>query len=111
MLFLFAIVAQLSTAHAGTSSEAIQLLSRFPAGAVPEIPEVLDAVDQLGQKAQTGELALLESLVKHESGAVRSSATDAIARIRARLGLAPSPDAVLPLDAYVAELVVTEVKE
>jgi hypothetical protein len=110
MLFLLAIVAQLSTAHAGPSEDAIRLLSRFPTGSVPEIPEVLDAVDRLAESARPDELALLESVVTHEVGAVRSSAVAAIAQIRARHGL-PAPATAAPTSSYLAELTPREGSE
>ncbi len=87
MLFSLTIVAFLSTAHAGKSEDAVLLLSRFPIGSVPELPEVLDAVDRLAEHSSADDLPLLESLVTHETGAVRSSAQSAVARIRARHGL------------------------
>ena len=107
MLYSLTIIALLSTAQAEPSENAVRLLSRFPVGAVPESPAVLDAVDALAERAGTEELTLLKSLVSHEKGAVRSSAQSAIAQIRARNGL-PTEPAVPQKDQLLADLTTQE---
>ena len=104
MLFVLAITALFSTAHADPSEEAVLLLSRFPAGFVPQMPAVLDAVDSLAESARTDELSLLVSLATHETGAVRSCALSAIAQIRARHALPVAVITTQHAPHFVAEL-------
>lgn len=72
------------TAQAEPALDAAQLLSRYPAGAVPDATPVHAAIDQLASRDDGESLALLASLSRHESGAVRQHAIDASELVAAR---------------------------
>ena len=61
----------------GGAPDAATLLSRFPAGAVPDSPPVHAAIDALAARDDGDALALLASLRRLESGAVRDHALEA----------------------------------
>jgi hypothetical protein len=77
------LVFTLSVAVAGP--DAAQLLSRFPAGAVPDTAPVHQAISELAARDDGESLSLLQSLGRHESGAVRDHATEAEALVANRL--------------------------
>jgi len=81
---LVALGLAMTTAHAEPASDAAQLLSRFPAGAVPDAPPVHAAIDLLAAHDDGESLALLSSLRRHEAGAVADHARDAEAVVAAR---------------------------
>ena len=64
-------------ASAQATPDAAQLLSRYPAGTVPDAPAVHAALDAVATGGDRGALALLQSLRRHESGSVRSHAEEA----------------------------------
>ena len=66
------------------ADEAATLLSRFPAGALPNSPAVLSAIGTLGESGDPDTLPLLESLVNLEGTQVRGSALRAIDTINQR---------------------------
>jgi len=57
------------------------LLSRFPGGAVPELPSVMAAVEDLARSGEVEHLPLLRSLATLETTTIGEAASRAIARI------------------------------
>ena len=90
---LFAIVLPLM--NAGEHPEATQILSRFPAGRIPDTPAVHRALDALARTDDRDDLALLQSLRRHEHGAVQRHAeqaeADAATRVLHGLRLRDTP--------------------
>ena len=82
MYQLLTIITLLSpVAHAGTPEDAAVLLSRFPSGAMPEVPSVMAAVEDLARSGEMEHLPLLQSLTTMESSTIRQAAWRAITRI------------------------------
>jgi hypothetical protein len=74
-----------SVASAQATLDAAQLLSRFPAGAVPDAPVVHAALDALSARGDSEALTLLQSLKRHEQGPVQAHADDAEAIVAQRV--------------------------
>jgi len=73
-----------ASAHAETRLEPAALLSRYPAGAVPDTDDVHAAIGALGATGDDDVLSLLQSLRTHEGKAVRDHATEAQALVANR---------------------------
>ncbi len=71
-------------ATAGPLDDAAALLSRFPAGGVPQTDAVVSAIGTLGTGGSAAERPLLGRLAYEESGRVASAASDALASLDAR---------------------------
>jgi hypothetical protein len=69
---------------AGPLDDAAALLSRFPAGGVPQTDAVVSAIGTLGTGGSAAERPLLGRLAHEESGRVASAASDALASLDAR---------------------------
>ncbi len=79
--FLAMVIVLQGPAAAGTPADAAVLLSRFPAGAVPELPTVLRAIETIAESGKDEHLPLLRSLIAQEAGEVERAATRAVATI------------------------------
>lgn len=73
-----------SLALASPLDDAAALLSRFPAGGVPQTDAVVSAIDTLASGGAAAERPLLGQLAQDESGRVARAATDALAALDAR---------------------------
>jgi len=82
VFFVLALGAQDEGAR--NAPDAVQLLCRYPSGALPNAAQVHRAIDQLAASDQGESLPLLQSLVRHESGAVQAHARDAVEIISGR---------------------------
>ncbi len=71
-------------ATAGPLDDAAALLSRFPAGGVPQTDAVVSAIGTLGTGGSAAERPLLGRLAYEEAGRVASAASDALASLRNR---------------------------
>jgi hypothetical protein len=71
-------------ALAGPLDDAAALLSRFPAGGVPQTDAVVSAIGTLGTEGAAAERPLLGQLARDESGRVATAASDALAELDAR---------------------------
>ena len=84
MLPTLALAGSAAQASAAEVSESATLLSRYPAGSVPVEPRTMHAIRVLAEHGGRGEVSLLRSLVDAERPEVRTAATVAIGRVRAR---------------------------
>lgn len=71
--------------NAGEAPEAAQILSRFPVGRIPDTPAVHQALDVLAHTDNRDALSLLQSLQRHEHGAVQQHAEQAEADVATRV--------------------------
>jgi hypothetical protein len=91
LLTIFALTQ--APALAGDPEDAATMLSRFPAGAVPEVPAVMEAIEALSRTGRDEHLPLLQSLVLHERSMVGLAAMRAMARISGSTLLAEAHEA------------------
>lgn len=79
--------ALISAATAGAPDDAAALLSRYPAGRVPNSPVVMEAIMDLQTEGGADHVGVLQSLQAHEESPVREAAGGAllIVTLRARL--------------------------
>lgn len=73
-----------ATASAADAPSAAQLLSRYPAGAIPDTPSVHSAIDSLAARDDGEALSLLDSLRRHEAGRVSEHAAEAAGLVSSR---------------------------
>ena len=103
MFTLLAIIAT-TQAYAGPSDDAVVLLSRFPAGAVPAVPAVISAIETLGATGKHEHTALLEALQRDEVDGVAHAAKHALRSIApptvTQKAAAPKVDSVIKEDAH-----------
>ena len=103
MFTLLAIVAT-TQAYAGPSDDAVVLLSRFPAGAVPAVPVVISAIETLGATGKREHTALLEALQRDEVEGVAHAAQHALQSIDppavTRKASAPTAESAQDEDAH-----------
>ena len=83
-MFLSLIPLLAPLALAGPLDDAAALLSRFPAGGVPQTDAVVAAIDTLASDGTAAERPLLGQLAQDESGRVAHAASDALAALDAR---------------------------
>lgn len=87
MMIPWILPALLSTALAGPPDDAATVLSRYPAGRVPNSPVVMDAIRALQEEGGADHIGVLQSLQEHEQSPIREAAGGAllIVTLRARL--------------------------
>jgi len=81
---LFGLGLLAAQAHAEPSLDPAALLSRYPAGAVPDTDDVHTAIDALASNDHGDALGVLRSLRTHEAGAVKAHAEEAEALVASR---------------------------
>ena len=82
---LFGLGLLAASAQAESSLTPAALLSRYPAGAVPDTDDVHLAIDALVKSGGHDNLSLLQSLQSHEEGVVKAHAEDASAQLAGRV--------------------------